>query len=62
MSHLIDVRMVADQEIEICGRKVNIHNIHSIQVNSVGVIMDAYIEPEGETYTGWLSQEKKEDK
>ena len=59
MSHSVDVTLIADQEIEIEGRKVNIHNIKSIVVNSEGKIVDASVEPEGENYKGWLSKEGK---
>lgn len=58
MSHSVEVTLIADQEIEIQGRRVNIHNIKSIIVDSEGKITDAYLEPEpGEKYEGWLSEE-----
>ena len=57
MSHTVSVRLIADQEIEFNGRCVNIHNIMSVMVDAHGQIIDIYLEPEGETYRGWLSQE-----
>ena len=58
MSHSVSITMTADQEIDIQGRKVNIHDIRSIVVNGDGVITDAYLAPElTEVYIGWLSQE-----
>jgi len=59
MSHSVGVTLIADQEIEIQGRQVNIHDIKSILVDSEGKIADAYLEPEpGEEYAGWLSEEE----
>lgn len=58
MSHSVGVTLIADQEIEIQGRRVNVENIKSILVDSEGKIIDAYLEPEpGEKYEGWLSKE-----
>lgn len=38
MSHTTEVKMIADQEIEIAGQEVNIHNIKTIYVNANGLI------------------------
>ena len=57
MSHSVGVQLIADQEIEFKGRRVNIHNIASIIVDAHGQIEDIYLVPEGETYEGWLSKE-----
>ena len=38
MSHTVEVKMISDQEIEMCGETINIHDIKSIQVNNKGVI------------------------
>ena len=43
MSHHVTVGMVADQEIEIQGKVVNIHDIKTIEVDAYGKIIDAYI-------------------
>lgn len=51
MSHTTEVKMIADQEIEICGKIVNIHDILSITVNSKGKITNAFIEGKG-----WLKE------
>ena len=59
MSHSVSVTMVADQEIDVQGRRVNIHSIKTIIVDSNGKITDVYLEPEGEKYEGWLSKENK---
>ncbi len=58
MSHSVTVNMIADQEIDICGRRVNIHDISAIAVDADGKITDAYLEPELlMKYEGWLSRE-----
>ncbi len=54
MSHTVDIKMIADQEIEIGEVVVNIHNIETIRVNGDGVIVDAYIKTEIPV-KGWLS-------
>lgn len=46
MSHTVIVSMIADQEIEIAGKMVNIHDIDSIIVNADGVITDALVSTE----------------
>jgi len=62
MSHSVEVTLIADQEIEIQGRRVNVHNIKTILVNPEGKIIDAYLEPEpGEKYEGWLSEECRKE-
>jgi len=59
MSHSVEVTLIADQEFEIQGRKVNIHDIKTIIVDGQGIIIDARIEPEPEeTYRGWLSEKQ----
>ncbi len=58
MSHTVQVRMIADQEIQIDGRKVNIYDITCIKVTDNGVIADAHVK---EGYTGWLSKEKQDE-
>jgi len=40
MSHTVPVFLIADQEIEILGNKVNIHMIKSIKLNSKGRIVE----------------------
>ncbi len=54
MSHTVDIKMIADQEIEIGEVVVNVHNIETIRVNGDGVIVDAYIKTEIPV-KGWLS-------
>ncbi|KKM93458.1 hypothetical protein LCGC14_1208090 [marine sediment metagenome] len=60
MSHSVDITLIADQEIRICGKAVNIHSIKSIEVNYTGQITDAFVKQDGE----WLSEAKEnnEDK
>ncbi len=43
MSHSVSVTMIADQEIEIGGKVVNIHDIKHIIVDAQGRIIDAFI-------------------
>ena len=38
MSHRVRIYMISDQEIEICGEPVNVHDIESILVDGNGVI------------------------
>jgi len=58
MSHKVGVTLIADQEIDICGRRVNIHDIMSIIVDADGKITDAYLASANEEkYEGWLSGE-----
>ncbi len=40
MSHSVKVIMIADQEIEVDGEEVNIHDIYSIVVDSRGKIIE----------------------
>ena len=62
MSHNVLVNMIADQEIDICNRRVNIHNISAIIVDANGKIIDVYLEPEfTERYRGWLSGKRTEE-
>lgn len=57
MSHTVAIKMIADQEIEIREKKINIHDIEAIIVNADGIIVDVFLEPEhGEIYKGWLSE------
>ncbi len=42
MSHTVEVKMIADQEIEIAGKKVNIHDIQTIVVDGRGKIINAF--------------------
>lgn len=62
MSHSVKVTLIADQEIQIHGREVNIHDIRSIIVDHDGTITDCYLEPEiNERHEGWLSDENRND-
>jgi len=45
--HTVSVNLIADQEIKIGGKRVNVHDIYSVKVNGEGVIINAYVEPEG---------------
>jgi len=42
MSHKTTVNLIADQEIEIAGVPVNIHDIKTIIVDGKGQIIDFY--------------------
>jgi len=53
MSHTEMVNLIADQEIELCGVKVNIHDIVSVEVDNTGKITDAFIDTP--THYGWIS-------
>lgn len=55
MSHTVTVFMIADQEIEINGRRVNTYDIDSIIVSADGVITDAFVKTRD---FGWLSKEE----
>ena len=59
--HTVGVRLIADQEIDIGGKTVNVHDIESVIVSSSGVIINAYIKPDGadeyeymKKAVGWL--------
>ena len=54
MSHTVNIKMIADQEIEIGETSVNVHDIEAIKVNAEGVIVDAYIKTKS-PIQGWLS-------
>ena len=38
MSHTVTVKLIADQEIEVQGKEVNIHDIETVYINGDGVI------------------------
>ena len=60
MSHSVSVTLVADQEIEIQGKVVNIHDIANIVVNGKGVITDAYLVPaDNKLSIGWINKGDK---
>ena len=40
MSHTVTVKMIADQEIEVNGEIVNIHDIETVYVNAEGKIVE----------------------
>ena len=49
MSHSVQITLIADQLIEILGKKVNVHDIECIMVNDIGIIMGVTISREGGT-------------
>ena len=40
MSHTITIKLIADQEIEVQGKEVNIHDIETIYVDGCGKITE----------------------
>lgn len=61
MSHSVKVTLIADQEIELLNRTVNVHDIESIRLNSRGQIIDAFLtlryeDEETHPWKGWLSK------
>ncbi len=44
MSHTVKVNLIADQEIEVDGQEVNIHDIRTITVDTDGRIIDVVLE------------------
>ena len=40
MSHTVTVKLIADQEIEVQGKEVNIHDIETVYINGDGVITE----------------------
>ena len=53
MSHTVTIKLIADQEIEIQGIRVNIHELQSILVNGTGVIVCAEVKTH-QPQTKWL--------
>lgn len=49
MSHSVTVRLIADQEIEVNGKTINIHDIRTIYVNSQGQITMVSLDKYSET-------------
>lgn len=43
VSHTVIVRMIADQEIEVAGKDVNIHDIATIYVDGRGKITEVHL-------------------
>jgi hypothetical protein len=60
MSHSIEVRLIADHEIELLGNMINIHDLKTIMLNSYGKII-AYVKHNGE-WIHLLEDEKVEGK
>ncbi len=64
MSHSVKVTLIADQEIEILGKEINVHKIIAIKVDADGTITDALLAPERpgiyqeQEYGYWLSKER----
>lgn len=42
--HTVTVKMIADQEIEIDGTRVNVHEVVNIKVDGHGRIIDCLLE------------------
>ena len=43
MSHSIVVTLIADQEIFLCGVKINVHDIESVKLDGMGRIVSFYL-------------------
>jgi hypothetical protein len=43
MSHSVSVTLIADQEVYILGKRVNIHDLCTITLDDYGKIVDASI-------------------
>ena len=57
MSHSVKVTLIADQEIKVRGRDVNVHDIKSIIVDGEGRIVDiAYNDDRGWMSEVWLTE------
>ena len=66
--HSVGVTLIADQEIEIGRKLVNVHDLYSIMVNARGVIVNAYVKPDdANAYSymkeseGFLLDDKEEE-
>ena len=46
MSHRVTINMIADQEISIMGKNINIHDIDTIIVNDDGQIVETWLKKE----------------
>ena len=46
MSHSVEVTLIADQEIELIGKTVNIHNLRTIHLDSGGAIVGYELYPD----------------
>ena len=44
MSHFVKITIIANQEIELLGKTVNIYNLESINLDSEGKIIDYSLE------------------
>ena len=50
MSHRVEVGMIADQEIDINGKRINVHDIEIIVVDGNGLIVEFFLkEVDGDT-------------
>ena len=45
MSHSITVTLIADQEIKLIGKTINIHNLKTIYLDPYGEIVGFYLYP-----------------
>jgi len=45
MSHTVKIYLIADQEIRLLGKDINIHSLYSINVESDGTIVSYTTQP-----------------
>jgi hypothetical protein len=55
MSHSVEVRLIADHEIELSGNMVNVHDLKTIMLDSYGKII-AYAKHNGK----WIQTSEDE--
>ena len=53
MSHSVEIRLIADQEIKLLNRIINIHDLEAIWLNGNGEVSDFVLKPKEE---GWVRQ------
>lgn len=59
MSHSTTIRLIADQEVEFMGVKVNIHDIGAVEIDYKGIVVNVFLEPENdEIHKGWLFEDR----
>ena len=42
MSHTVEIKLIANQYINLLGKEYNIHDIHSIELNEDGKVIEVH--------------------